>query len=114
MSELQDLSEGEQTPHLCAHTSTSSWLLQSKTLTQQIYISAPQNVKYTSLTNKNKKDHIFSRPVASQEEDEFRDKLTPIALALNYSLAPPSHDQTLPPILNEYSSTFLQEHVGEE
>ncbi|XP_038125456.1 integrin alpha-8 [Cyprinodon tularosa] len=46
-----------------------------------------------------------------KEEDEFRDKLTPIALALNYSLAPPSGEQTLPPILNQYSSTFLQEHA---
>lgn len=46
-----------------------------------------------------------------QEEDEFRDKLTPISLALNYSLAPPSHDQALPPVLNQYSSTFLQEQV---
>ncbi|MEQ2195306.1 hypothetical protein XENOCAPTIV_010549, partial [Xenoophorus captivus] len=49
-----------------------------------------------------------------KEEDEFRDKLTPIALTLNYSLALPSPDQTLPPVLNEYSSTFLQEHVGEQ
>ncbi|KAJ3597738.1 hypothetical protein NHX12_001255, partial [Muraenolepis orangiensis] len=32
-----------------------------------------------------------------REEDEFRDKLTPISLALNYSLAPPSHGQDLPP-----------------
>lgn len=46
----------------------------------------------------------------SQEDDEFRDKLTPISLALNYSLAPPS--QNLPPVLNHYSSTFLQEHVS--
>lgn len=46
----------------------------------------------------------------SQEEDEFRDKLTPISLALNYSLAPPSN-LDLPPVLNRYSSTFLQEQV---
>uniref|UniRef100_A0A8C5G890 Integrin alpha-2 domain-containing protein n=1 Tax=Gouania willdenowi TaxID=441366 RepID=A0A8C5G890_GOUWI len=42
---------------------------------------------------------------------EFRDKLTPIALALSYSLAPPSLNQNLPPVLNHYSSTFLQEHA---
>lgn len=47
-----------------------------------------------------------------QEDDEFKDKLSPISLALNYSLAPPSHSQDLPPILNHYSSTFLQEQVG--
>uniref|UniRef100_A0A669BDB3 Integrin, alpha 8 n=1 Tax=Oreochromis niloticus TaxID=8128 RepID=A0A669BDB3_ORENI len=46
-----------------------------------------------------------------REEDEFRDKLSPISLALNYSLAPPTLDQSLPPVLNHYSSTFLQEHA---
>uniref|UniRef100_A0A674DNN5 Integrin subunit alpha 8 n=1 Tax=Salmo trutta TaxID=8032 RepID=A0A674DNN5_SALTR len=45
----------------------------------------------------------------SQGEDEFRDKLTPISLALNYSLAPPPSNLDLPPVLNRYSSTFLQE-----
>eukprot|EP00063_Salmo_salar_P081578 XP_014056413.1 PREDICTED: integrin alpha-8-like [Salmo salar] len=45
-----------------------------------------------------------------REEDEFRDKLTPISLALNYSLAPPSN-LDLPPVLNRYSSTFLQEQA---
>ncbi|KAK0134122.1 Integrin alpha-8 [Merluccius polli] len=46
-----------------------------------------------------------------REEDEFRDKLTPISLALNYSLALPPHGQDLPPVLNYYSSTFLQEQA---
>ncbi|KAJ0000357.1 hypothetical protein NQD34_012199 [Periophthalmus magnuspinnatus] len=46
-----------------------------------------------------------------REEDEFRDKLTPIALALNYSLAPSVQSKELPPVLNHYSSTFLQEHA---
>ncbi|XP_070407334.1 integrin alpha-8 [Nothobranchius furzeri] len=46
-----------------------------------------------------------------KEDDEFRDKLTPISLALNYSLTPPTFDQTLPPVLNQYSSTFLQEQA---
>ncbi|CAB1334242.1 unnamed protein product [Coregonus sp. 'balchen'] len=44
-------------------------------------------------------------------EDEFRDKLTPISLALNYSLAPPPSNLDLPPVLNHYSSTFLQEQA---
>lgn len=47
-----------------------------------------------------------------QEDDEFRDKLTPISLALNYSLAPPSSGHDLPPVLNHYSSTLLLEHVS--
>ncbi|XP_054637113.1 integrin alpha-8 [Dunckerocampus dactyliophorus] len=46
-----------------------------------------------------------------KEEDEFRDKLSPISLALNYSLAPSTQGQALPPVLNYYSSTFLQEHA---
>ncbi|XP_061631807.1 integrin alpha-8 isoform X2 [Phyllopteryx taeniolatus] len=46
-----------------------------------------------------------------KEEDEFRDKLTPISLALNYRLAPPPQGQMLPPVLNYYSSTVLQEHA---
>ncbi|XP_071771996.1 integrin alpha-8 [Centroberyx gerrardi] len=46
-----------------------------------------------------------------REEEEFRDKLTPISLALNYSLAPPTRGQDLPPVLNHYSSTFLQEQA---
>lgn len=53
----------------------------------------------------------LSYTIFLKEEDEFRDKLTPISLALNYSLAPPTHGQSLPPVLNHYSSTFLQEHA---
>ncbi|XP_019729162.1 integrin alpha-8 [Hippocampus comes] len=53
----------------------------------------------------------LSYTIYLREEDEFRDKLSPISLALNYSLAPPSHGQMLPPVLNYYSSTFLQEHA---
>uniref|UniRef100_A0A668A3X9 Integrin subunit alpha 8 n=1 Tax=Myripristis murdjan TaxID=586833 RepID=A0A668A3X9_9TELE len=52
-----------------------------------------------------------SYTVYLREEDEFRDKLTPISLALNYSLAPPARGQDLPPVLNHYSSTFLQEQA---
>lgn len=47
-----------------------------------------------------------------QEDDEFRDKLTPISLALNYSLAPPSSEQDLPPVLNHYSSSQILDHVS--
>ncbi|CAL8255922.1 unnamed protein product [Boreogadus saida] len=53
----------------------------------------------------------FTYTVYLKEEDEFRDKLTPISLALNYSLAQPTHSQDLPPVLNYYSSTFLQEQA---
>ncbi|XP_040923620.1 integrin alpha-8 [Betta splendens] len=53
----------------------------------------------------------LSYTIYLKEEDEFRDKLSPISLALNYSLAPPSHGQSLPPVLDHYSSTFLQEHA---
>uniref|UniRef100_A0A7N6C1S0 Integrin alpha-2 domain-containing protein n=1 Tax=Anabas testudineus TaxID=64144 RepID=A0A7N6C1S0_ANATE len=53
----------------------------------------------------------LSYTIYLREEDEFRDKLTPISLALNYSLATPLHSQSLPPVLNHYSSTFLQDHA---
>uniref|UniRef100_A0AAX7UUY5 Integrin alpha-2 domain-containing protein n=1 Tax=Astatotilapia calliptera TaxID=8154 RepID=A0AAX7UUY5_ASTCA len=53
----------------------------------------------------------LSYTIYLREEDEFRDKLSPISLALNYSLAPATLDQSLPPVLNHYSSTFLQEHA---
>ncbi|RVE62629.1 hypothetical protein OJAV_G00158900 [Oryzias javanicus] len=46
-----------------------------------------------------------------REDDEFRDKLSPISLTLNYSLAPPTHDKSLPPVLNQYSNTFLQDNA---
>ncbi|XP_051261232.1 integrin alpha-8 [Dicentrarchus labrax] len=60
---------------------------------------------------RNRPRSCLSYTIYLKEEDEFRDKLTPISLALNYSLAPPSHGQNLPPVLNHYSSTFLQEHA---
>ncbi|XP_062320684.1 integrin alpha-8 [Osmerus eperlanus] len=50
--------------------------------------------------------HVYLR-----DEEEFRDKLTPISLALNYSLAPPPSEMDLPPVLNHYSSSFLQEQA---
>ncbi|XP_032375332.1 integrin alpha-8 [Etheostoma spectabile] len=53
----------------------------------------------------------LSYTIYLREEEDFRDKLTPISLALNYSLAPPTHGQNLPPVLNHYNSTFLQEHA---
>uniref|UniRef100_A0AAV2MCX5 Integrin alpha-2 domain-containing protein n=1 Tax=Knipowitschia caucasica TaxID=637954 RepID=A0AAV2MCX5_KNICA len=53
----------------------------------------------------------ISYSIYLREEDDFRDKLTPIALALNYSLAPSAQSEALPPVLNHYSSTFLQEHA---
>ncbi|KAM9782977.1 integrin alpha-8 [Neosynchiropus ocellatus] len=46
-----------------------------------------------------------------REEDEFRDKLTPISVLLNYSLATPTEGQTLPPVLDYFSGTFVQEHA---
>lgn len=103
VSELHDLSEGEQIMHCTL---------------RQALITEPCREKLRLLrrnqlflTYEEKKLIGVALFVCLQEEDEFRDKLTPISLALNYSLAPPSHDQTLPPVLNQYSSTFLQEQV---
>uniref|UniRef100_A0A673XID5 Integrin subunit alpha 8 n=1 Tax=Salmo trutta TaxID=8032 RepID=A0A673XID5_SALTR len=69
----------------------------------------PQHTE--ALTLGNSRPHsCLNYTVYLREEDEFRDKLTPISLALNYSLAPPSN-LDLPPVLNRYSSTFLQEQA---
>uniref|UniRef100_A0A3P9M956 Integrin subunit alpha 8 n=1 Tax=Oryzias latipes TaxID=8090 RepID=A0A3P9M956_ORYLA len=59
----------------------------------------------------NRQHACLSYMIYLREDDEFRDKLSPISLALNYSLAPPAHDKTLPPVLNQYSSTFLQDNA---
>uniref|UniRef100_A0A3B4XZ78 Integrin subunit alpha 8 n=1 Tax=Seriola lalandi dorsalis TaxID=1841481 RepID=A0A3B4XZ78_SERLL len=70
----------------------------------------PQRTGLLSLGH-NRPRTCLSYTIYLKEEDEFRDKLTPISLALNYSLAPPPHGQHLPPVLNRYSSTFLQEQA---
>ncbi|KAM6995717.1 integrin alpha-8 [Tautogolabrus adspersus] len=70
----------------------------------------PQRIGLLTLSH-NLPRACLSYTIFLREEEEFRDKLTPISLALNYSLAPPTHGQNLPPVLNQYSSTFLQEHA---
>ncbi|XP_020504152.1 integrin alpha-8 [Labrus bergylta] len=70
----------------------------------------PQRIGLLTLSH-NLPRACLSYTIFLREEEEFRDKLTPISLALNYSLAPPTRGQSLPPVLNQYSSTFLQEHA---
>ncbi|XP_078394578.1 integrin alpha-8 [Cetorhinus maximus] len=45
------------------------------------------------------------------DEKEFRDKLTPISVSLNYSLDESHPSEDLKPIINYYSETFLQKQA---
>ncbi|GCB76363.1 hypothetical protein scyTo_0019877 [Scyliorhinus torazame] len=46
------------------------------------------------------------------DEKDFRDKLTPISVSLNYSLDDSYSSGDLKPIINYYSETFLQKQVN--
>ncbi|XP_061572724.1 integrin alpha-8 isoform X2 [Cololabis saira] len=89
------------------------WLKGSRGGVKRVLFLDTQQPQHTGLLRlgHNRPHACLSYMIYLREDDEFRDKLTPISLALNYSLAPPSEDQTLPPVLNQYSSTFLQEHA---
>ncbi|KAF7669449.1 hypothetical protein LDENG_00186080 [Lucifuga dentata] len=77
-----------------------------------LFLDTQQPQRTGVLTLRHNHPHAcLSYTIYLREEEEFRDKLTPISLALNYSLTPSPHSQDLPPVLNHYSSTFLQEHA---
>lgn len=89
------------------------WLKGSRGGVKRVLFLDTQQPQHTGLLRlgHNRPHACLSYTIYLREDDEFRDKLTPISLALNYSLAPPPRDQNLPPVLNHYSSTFLQEHA---
>ncbi|XP_040900044.1 integrin alpha-8 [Toxotes jaculatrix] len=89
------------------------WLKGTRGGVKRVLFLDTQQPQHTGLLRlgHNRPRACLSYTIYLKEEDEFRDKLTPISLALNYSLAPPQHGQELPPVLNHYSSTFLQEHA---
>uniref|UniRef100_A0A4W6DRW8 Integrin subunit alpha 8 n=1 Tax=Lates calcarifer TaxID=8187 RepID=A0A4W6DRW8_LATCA len=76
-----------------------------------LFLDTEQPQRTGRLTLGHNHPHACLSYIIYLRDDEFRDKLTPISLALNYSLAHPAHNQKLPPVLNRYSSTFLQEHA---
>ncbi|KAM7383554.1 hypothetical protein PAMP_003195 [Pampus punctatissimus] len=89
------------------------WLKGTRGGVKRVLFLDTQQPQHTGLLRlgHNHPHACLSYTIYLREEDEFRDKLTPISLALNYSLAPHRHGQDLPPVLNHYSSTFLQEHA---
>ncbi|XP_069392990.1 integrin alpha-8 [Paralichthys olivaceus] len=89
------------------------WLKGSRGGVKRVLFLDTQQPQHTGILRlgQSRPRACLSYTIYLKEEDEFRDKLTPISLALNYSLAPPPRDQNLPPVLNHYSSTFLQEHA---
>ncbi|XP_041961815.1 LOW QUALITY PROTEIN: integrin alpha-8 [Alosa sapidissima] len=60
------------------------------------------------------KQHCLNYTVFLREEEEFRDKLTPISVALNYSLDQSSAypGLSLRPVLDHYSKTFHQDQAN--
>ncbi|XP_053182629.1 integrin alpha-8 isoform X2 [Scomber japonicus] len=90
------------------------WLKGTRGGVKRVLFLDTQQPHHTGLLRlgHNRPRSCLSYVIYLREEDEFRDKLSPISLALNYSLASPSpHGHDLPPVLNHYSSTFLQEHA---
>ncbi|KAG7242073.1 hypothetical protein INR49_024119, partial [Caranx melampygus] len=89
------------------------WLKGTRGGVKRVLFLDTQQPQHTGLLalGHNRPHACLSYTIYLKEEDEFRDKLTPISLALNYSLSPPPRGQNLPPVLNRYSSTFLQEHA---
>ncbi|XP_043923439.1 integrin alpha-8 [Protopterus annectens] len=65
---------------------------------------------FTLLTGKRKLHVCRNFTVYLRDETEFRDKLTPVNISLNYSLSDsaPLNDLALRPVLNYYGETFKQ------
>uniref|UniRef100_A0A3Q0S6V7 Integrin subunit alpha 8 n=1 Tax=Amphilophus citrinellus TaxID=61819 RepID=A0A3Q0S6V7_AMPCI len=89
------------------------WLKGTRGGVKRVLFLDSQQPQHTGILRlgHNRPRTCLSYTIYLREEDEFRDKLSPISLALNYSLAPPPLGQSLPPVLNRYSSTFLQEQA---
>uniref|UniRef100_A0A3P9Q7B7 Integrin subunit alpha 8 n=1 Tax=Poecilia reticulata TaxID=8081 RepID=A0A3P9Q7B7_POERE len=106
---IRDLNPSSSVAIICSDLKAElhlDWLKGTRGGVKRVLFLDTQQAQHSGLVRLGQSLHIIFNSVASQEEDEFRDKLTPIALALNYSLAPPSSDKTLPPILNHYLKHF--------
>ncbi|XP_043546257.1 integrin alpha-8 isoform X1 [Chiloscyllium plagiosum] len=81
-------------------------------------------IERTLFLNSHRPQHTFHFVVGKSErskyqefivyltdEKEFRDKLTPIIVSLNYSLSESHPSEDLKPIINYYSETFLQKQA---
>ncbi|KAG7469998.1 hypothetical protein MATL_G00134920 [Megalops atlanticus] len=90
------------------------WLKQKGAIKRVLFLDTHQHQHRGTLFIDKRKSHTCQNfTVYLREESEFRDKLTPISIALNYSLdeTSPLPGLTLRPILDHFGKTFIQEQA---
>ncbi|XP_062395048.1 integrin alpha-8 [Sardina pilchardus] len=91
------------------------WLKQRGGVKRVLFMDSKHHQRSQSITlGQQEKYHCYNYTVFLREEEEFRDKLTPISVSLNYSL---DQSATYPglslrPVLDHYSKTFHQEQAN--
>lgn len=91
------------------------WLKQRGAVKRVLFMDTRQHQRQQIITlGQHLQQHCYNYTVFLRDEAEFRDKLTPISVALNYSLDQRTAPQTLElrPILDHYSKTFHQEQAN--
>ncbi|XP_023700313.1 integrin alpha-8 [Paramormyrops kingsleyae] len=91
------------------------WLKQKGAIKRVLFLDTHQHqYRGTLVIDERKRQACHSFTVYLREDSEFRDKLTPISVALNFSLdetrTPPGQD--LRPILDYYGRSFVQEQAN--
>ncbi|KAJ8411668.1 hypothetical protein AAFF_G00164760 [Aldrovandia affinis] len=90
------------------------WLKQKGAVKRVLFLDTHQHQHHGTLViDKRKSQTCQSFIIYLREETEFRDKLTPISMALNYSLdeTSPLPGLTLRPILDHYGKSFIHEQA---
>ncbi|XP_064195334.1 integrin alpha-8 [Anguilla rostrata] len=90
------------------------WLKQKGAIKRVLFLDTHQHQHHWALViDKRKSQTCRSFTVYLREESEFRDKLTPISMAFNYSLdeTSPLPGLTLRPILDHYAKSFIHEQA---
>uniref|UniRef100_A0AAY3ZW92 Integrin subunit alpha 8 n=1 Tax=Denticeps clupeoides TaxID=299321 RepID=A0AAY3ZW92_9TELE len=90
------------------------WLKQRGAVKRVLFINSRQHQLNHLLVLSNRDQHLcYNHTIFLRDEAEFRDKLTPISMTLNYSLheSVTHPGQSLRPILDHYSKTFHQEQA---
>ncbi|KAE8596150.1 hypothetical protein XENTR_v10015988 [Xenopus tropicalis] len=90
------------------------WLKQKGAVKRTLFMESHQaHHSFDLIINKQRLSQCLDFLVYLREESEFRDKLTPISVNLNYSLDESAYlgDQELKPILNRYKKATIQEQA---
>uniref|UniRef100_A0AAY4DTP9 Integrin alpha-2 domain-containing protein n=1 Tax=Denticeps clupeoides TaxID=299321 RepID=A0AAY4DTP9_9TELE len=90
------------------------WLKQRGAVKRVLFINSRQHQLNQLLVLSNRDQHLcYNHTIFLRDEAEFRDKLTPISMTLNYSLheSVTHPGQSLRPILDHYSKTFHQDQA---